>query len=172
MLGKQLRFLAFGLMFGLLSLPEAELSALESDQQQPLYLEADNAEMDEAKLTSFYSGNVIVRQGTMEIHADQVSIEHAADKRPQLVIALGQPATYKQALEGEQKPIEAQAMRMEYQADKNEIILIDQAVVFQGTDTFHSDRIVYDRASAKVRAGSSAQGKERVKIHITPHARQ
>ncbi len=142
--------------------------ALESDQQQPLYLEADNAELDEAKHLSLYSGNVIVRQGSLEIRADQVTIHHAEDKRPELVIAIGKPATYKQAIEGEEKPVQAEALRMEYQADKDELTLIDQAVVFQGTDTFRSDRILYDRINARVKAGASANGKERVKIHITP----
>ncbi|MFZ1539156.1 MAG: lipopolysaccharide transport periplasmic protein LptA [Chromatiaceae bacterium] len=142
--------------------------ALESDQQQPLYLEADNAELDEAKHLSLYSGNVIVRQGSLEIRADQVTIHHAEDKRPELVIAIGKPATYKQAIEGEEKPVQAEALRMEYQADKDKLTLIDQAVVFQGTDTFRSDRILYDRINARVKAGASANGKERVKIHITP----
>ncbi len=142
--------------------------ALESDQQQPLYLEADNAELDEAKHLSLYSGNVIVRQGSLEIRADQVTIHHAEDKRPELVIAIGKPATYKQAIEGEEKPVQAEALRMEYQADKEKLTLIDQAVVFQGTDTFRSDRILYDRINARVKAGASANGKERVKIHITP----
>jgi len=162
--------IASGFIIGLFLLsatPPAR--ALDSDQQQPLYLEADNAEMDEAKRLSLYTGKVIVRQGSLEIHADQVTIHHAEDKRPKLIIAVGQPTTYKQAVEGQEKPVEAEALRMEYQADKDEITLIDQAVVFQGTDTFRSDRIIYDRINARVKAGVSAQGKERVKIHITPH---
>ncbi len=142
--------------------------ALESDQQQPLSLESDAAEMDEAKRLSVYTGKVIVRQGSLEIHADQVTIHHAEDKRPELIIATGQPATYQQRVEGEERPIQAEALRMEYQATKDEITLIDQAVVFQGTDTFRSDRIVYDRLNARVKAGASAQGKERVRIQITP----
>lgn len=148
--------------------PMTPARALESDQQQPLSLEADAAEMDEAKRLSVYTGKVIVRQGTLEIRADQVTIHHAEDKRPELIIATGQPATYQQQVEGEQRPIQAEALRMEYQATKDEITLIDQAVVFQGTDTFRSDRIVYDRLNARVKAGASAQGKERVRIQITP----
>ena len=155
-------------MVGLALLPAAPAGALESDQQQPLYLEADNAELDEAKRLSLYTGNVIVRQGSLEIHADQVQIHHLEDKRPELIIATGQPATYQQLVEGEEQPVEAQARRMEYQATKEEITLIDEAVVFQGTDTFRSDRILYDRRNAKVKAGASALGKERVRIHITP----
>lgn len=160
------------LILGTLLLSSAPAWALETDQQQPLYLEADNAEMDEGKRLSLYSGKVIVRQGSLEIRADQVTIHHAEDNRPQLVVAIGKPATYKQAVEGEEKPVQAEALRMEYQADKDEITLIDQAVVFQGTDTFRSDRILYDRTNARVKAGASAKGKERVKIHITPPPKQ
>ena len=160
--------LSFTLTLVLALAPTTPARALESDQQQPLSLEADAAEMDEAKRLSVYTGKVIVRQGTLEIRADQVTIHHAEDKRPELIIAPGQPATYQQQVEGEQRPIQAEALRMEYQATKDEITLIDQAVVFQGTDTFRSDRIVYDRLNARVKAGTSAQGKERVRIHITP----
>jgi lipopolysaccharide export system protein LptA len=60
---------------------------------------------------------------------------------------------------------------MEYDTNKDEITLIDNAVLFQGEDTFRSDRIVYDRANGLVKAGASAQGKERVKITITPSKR-
>ncbi|MBP8024143.1 MAG: lipopolysaccharide transport periplasmic protein LptA, partial [Chromatiaceae bacterium] len=91
-----------GLILGASLLSSAPAWALETDQQQPLYLEADNAEMDEAKRLSLYSGSVIVRQGSLEIRADQVTIHHAEDKRPQLVIAIGKPASYKQAVEGEE----------------------------------------------------------------------
>jgi len=155
-------------LVGLALLPAPPLRALESDQQQPLYLEADNAELNEAKRLSLYTGNVIVRQGSMEIHAEQVQIHHLEDKRPELIIATGQPATYQQRVEGKDQPVEAKALRMEYQATKDEITLVGEAEVFQGTDTFRSDRILYDRRNAKVKAGTSAQGKERVKIHITP----
>ena len=63
-----------GLMLGAWLLTSAPAWALETDQQQPLYLEADNAEMDEDKRLSLYSGNVIVRQGSLEIRADQVTM--------------------------------------------------------------------------------------------------
>ncbi len=145
--------------------------ALESDQREPLYLEADNAELDEARRLSLYTGNVFVRQGSMEIHADEVTIHHGEDKRPERIIAIGQPATYKQAMDGGNRPVEAEALRMEYLAAREEITLIDQALVLQGQDTFRSDRIVYDRLNARVKAGTSAQGKERVRIHINPAQR-
>jgi lipopolysaccharide export system protein LptA len=146
-------------------------SALEEDEQQPLYLEADNAVLDEQKAESVYTGNVFVQQGSMQIHADQVTVHHREDRQPEHIIAVGKPATYRQEVEGEKQPVQAEAMRMEYDTAKDEITLIDHAVVYQGADTFRNDRIVYDRANAQVRAGSNVQGKERVKILIHPAQR-
>ena len=53
------------LILGAWLLSSAPAWALETDQPQPLYLEADNAEMDEGKRLSLYSGKVIVRQGSL-----------------------------------------------------------------------------------------------------------
>lgn len=143
-------------------------TALEDDQEQPLYLESDSAELFEDDSLSVYTGNVFVKQGSMELRGDQVTVHHDPERRPQFIIAIGAPATYLQQVEGEEKEVEAEALRMEYDKAKDEITLINQAVLFQGEDTFRSDRIVYDRAKAQVKAGTIAEGKERVKITISP----
>jgi lipopolysaccharide export system protein LptA len=155
------------LMLALLAAP-LHLTALDDDEEQPLYLEADSAELDEAKSVSVYTGNVFVKQGSMELRGDQVTVHHDAERKPELIIAIGTPATYRQEVEGEQQKVEAEALRMEYDRAKDEITLLDQAVLFQGKDTFRNDRIVYDRARAQVKAGTIAEGKERVKITIFP----
>jgi lipopolysaccharide export system protein LptA len=142
--------------------------ALEGDDAQPIYLEADSADLDEKQAVSVYRGNVFVQQGSLQIRADEVTIHHREDRQPERIIAVGSPATYRQELEGDKEEVKAEALRMEYVAEKDEITLIDQAIVFQGADTFRSDRIVYDRGNARVKAGSNVQGKERVKILINP----
>jgi len=149
----------------------APLAALESDQDQPVYLESDSAELDDQKALSIYRGSVIVTQGSVEIRADEVHMHHHPDRRPRLIIATGSPATYRQAVDGEGKEMQAEALRMEYQPDRDEIVLIGEAVVFQGEDTLRSDRVIYDRRAALVKAGASAQGKERVRIRINPGER-
>ncbi len=152
----------------LLLLVSADLRALEDDDEQPLYLESDSAELDETKALSVYTGNVFVKQGTMEVRGDQVTVHHDARRKPKLIVAIGNPATYLQEVEGEERPVEAKALRMEYDAARNEITLIDDAVLFQGEDTFRNDRIVYDRGRGLVKAGANVEGKERVKISISP----
>jgi lipopolysaccharide export system protein LptA len=158
------------LLLALLAAP-LHAAALEDDAEQPLYLEADSAELDEAKSISIYTGNVFVKQGSMELRGDQVTVHHDPERKPVRIIAIGAPATYRQKVEGKEQDAEAEALRIEYDRAKDEITLIDQAVLFQGKDTFRNDRILYDRAKARVKAGTIAQGKERVKISISP-ARQ
>jgi len=144
------------------------LAALEDDERQPLHIEADAVELDERQAQSLYVGNVDVRQGSMRILADEVLVHHRPDRRPSKIVAVGNPARYSQRVEGEPNEVRGRAQRMEYDAERDEIAFIDQAVLTQGQDSFSSDRIVYHRASARVRAGASAQGRERVKIVIHP----
>lgn len=155
------------LMLVLLTAPP-HLPALEEDAEQPLYLEADNAELDDTKSLSVYTGNVLIKQGSMEVRGDRVTVYHDPQRKPERIVAVGTPATYLQQVEGEEKEVEAEALRMEYDTAKDEIILFDKAVLFQGEDTFRNDRIVYDRGRGLVKAGAGVQGKERVKITISP----
>ncbi|MCF7979495.1 MAG: lipopolysaccharide transport periplasmic protein LptA [Chromatiaceae bacterium] len=144
--------------------------ALEADQYQPMYIEADAAELDEKQLTSLYIGNVEVTQGSMFIQADEVLVHHKPDRRAEKIIAIGQPVHYRQQLDDDPDEVTGRALRMEYEADREELTLIDDAVLVQGEDRFASDRIVYNRITERVTAGSSAQGRDRVKIRIEPES--
>lgn len=148
----------------------APAAALEEDQYQPMYIEADAAELDDQQSTSLYIGNVEVTQGSMRIHADEVLVHHKPDRRAQEIIAVGQPVRYRQRLDDDPEEVEGYALRMEYEADREELILIDEAILIQGEDQFASDRIIYNRLTDRVTAGTSAQGRERVKIRIEPEA--
>ncbi|MGE5154361.1 MAG: lipopolysaccharide transport periplasmic protein LptA [Bdellovibrio bacteriovorus] len=138
--------------------------ALKDDDKQPMRIEADQVELDESKSTSVYVGKVQVNQGSMRLTADHVTVYHHDDRRVKYIIALGQPATYRQLLDGEQGEVQAFAKRMDYDAVKDELVLTQEALLIQGTDRLSSERIVYDRAQERMRAGGSG----RVKITITP----
>lgn len=138
--------------------------ALKDDEKQPMRIEADQVELDEAKSTSVYVGNVQVNQGSMRLTADHVTVYHREDRRVKYIIALGQPATYRQLLDGEDGEVQAFAKRMDYNAEKDELILTEEALLIQGTDRLSSERIIYDRARERMRAGGSG----RVNITITP----
>jgi lipopolysaccharide export system protein LptA len=146
--------------------------ALPSDQNQPIQIEADGVEIDDGKQTSVYTGNVEIQQGTMRLWADKVTIHHQASRSPHRLIAIGKPARYEQQLEKDAKKVKARARRIEYDAGSEEILLIDNAQLTQGKDKFSSDRILYDRNKAVVKAGASAKGSQRVRISIDPSRSQ
>jgi len=164
------RGLLLSAVFGLWAAATTTALALETDQYQPMYIEADAAELDEKQLTSLYIGNVEVTQGSMQIQADEVLVHHKPDRRAEKIIAIGQPVHYRQQLDDDPEEVTGRALRMEYEADREELTLIDEALLVQGEDRFASDRIVYNRITERVTAGSSAQGRERVKIRIEPES--
>jgi lipopolysaccharide export system protein LptA len=104
----------------------------------------------------------------MRILADEVLVHHKANNQPRKIIAIGNPVRYRQLLDDDPEEVRARALRMEYETDREEITLIDEAELIQGEDRFASDRIVYNRVTERLTAGTSAQGRERVKIRIDP----
>lgn len=144
--------------------------ALSDDKNQAIELEADSVDIRESEGISVYQGNVILRQGSIEVNADKVTVQHKSGK-PTKVLATGSPVRFRQR-PGDGKPdINGQADQVEYRVDSEELILSGKARLSQGKDSFASDRIVYDRVKAVVKAGAAAKGSERVRITIQPPKR-
>jgi len=141
------------------------LQALESDRDQPIELAADSVDIDEGKGVSVYRGDVDLRQGTMRLLADVVTV-HQAGRKPTQIVAEGRPVKlHQQSADG---PVRGEARRVEYEVDSENLVLIGDAVLVQNKDSMRSDRIVYDRVKSVVKAGAAAQGKQRVHISIQP----
>lgn len=144
--------------------------ALSSDKDQPIDIVADSVDINEAKGTSTYTGHVEINQGSIRLRADQVVIEHRPGQ-PRKVDATGKPARFRQLPDDSKVYVTGTAQRLEYRLDSEELVLSGDAHLNQGKDQFQSDRIVYDRVKAVVKAGAAAQGKERVRVTIQPGQR-
>ncbi len=141
--------------------------SLPSDKDAPVNIEADSGEIDQASGTTIYLGEVIISQGSMKLEADKVTVQYQ-DKRPHKLVAIGKPARFKQK-PGESKPwVHGRGNRIVYLIHSEELVLSDEAELEQGGDSFRSDRIVYDRVKAKLKAGAAADGKKRVMVTIQP----
>jgi lipopolysaccharide export system protein LptA len=138
-------------------------AALESDRNQPIELAADSVDIDEGKGRSIYKGDVDLRQGTMQLLADMVTI-YQKDRKPTKIVAEGRPVRFRQ--QSEKGPVKGEALRMEYEVGSENLVMIGNAVVVQNRDSMRSDRITYDRVRSIVKAGAAAQGKQRVRISI------
>lgn len=144
--------------------------ALSSDRDQPMRIEADRLDIDDAKGVSVYRGNVIVRQGTLELRADELRAYRAAGGRRTLerIVANGKPATFKQRPDGAQEDIHGSATQLEYHLAAERLILQGTAHLQQAGDEFSSNRIEYEVGIQQVKAAQGAGGEERVQVTIQP----
>ena len=122
-------------------------------------------EIDDGKGVSIFQGNVDVTQGSIHFTADKVVVTRVEGKSDH-ILATGGPVTFEQEQEGEKEPVRGRSRAVEYDTDGELVHMIGDAVLYQGKDSFKSDRISYDRTKSLVRAGASAKGKQRVKIFI------
>lgn len=156
-------------------------SALTTDKDQAIEIEADAAELDEQKNVTVYTGNVIVVQGSIRMTGDKMTVYYTDDSDLESVIMVGNPATYKQLPDDSDVYDEAQAKRMEYYSPKNLIVLIDDAVVKQEGLRFSGNRIEYDTENSRIKAKGRADSAEktdessgdgRVRITIKPKKKE
>ena len=132
-----------------------------------MQLEADSLSIDESTGVSLYEGNVEITQGSLKLWADRLWV-HRRQGKTEKIVSEGAPTRFSQLLEEGGDEVRGQARRMEIYVERDEMLLIDNALLEQAGNTFRNDRIIYNRANALVRAGVSAQGKERVQVVIEP----
>jgi len=155
--------------------------ALSTDKDQPIEIEADSADLDDAKGVTIYRGNVVLTQGSVRMTGDTMTV-YFTDAELDTVIMEGKPARYRQLPDNSKIYDEAEALRMEYYELKNLIVLIDKASFKQEGLSFSGNRIEYDTEHSRIKArgsvkqqngsGSSGSSGERVKIILKPRKKK
>ena len=151
--------------------------ALSTDKDRPIEIEADAADLDEAKGITIYHGNVVLTQGSVRMTGDIMTV-YFKDGELDTLIMEGKPARYQQLPDASNIYDEAEALRMEYYELKSLVILIDKASFKQEGLSFSGNRIEYDMEHSRVEArgsvkqhsgaGDSSSSGERVKIILKP----
>jgi lipopolysaccharide export system protein LptA len=117
--------------------------AEKADRDKPINLEADTVTVNDAKKTSTYTGNVILTQGTLEIHGDKLIVRED-NAGFQHSTSTGNPTTFKQKMEGKSEYMSGSAQRIEYDGRMDKVQLYTKAWVKRGEDIVHGDYISYD----------------------------
>jgi len=143
--------------------------ALRSDREQPIDIRADRVEIDEKEQISEYIGNVHLKQGSMDIQADKITVYLKKGQLTKIVIT-GNPATFKQKPEDNKDVVKSSAKHMEYYAGKEHLVLKTNAVVVQGKNHFSGDFIEYDTLNSTVKAKKEEGSDSRVHAIIQPKA--
>ncbi|OAI10539.1 lipopolysaccharide transport periplasmic protein LptA [Methylomonas lenta] len=155
--------------WGLLFCAQAAF-ALESDSEQPVYIESDSAVYDENAQVSTYTGNVTATQGSIKIDGDKLVV-YLKDGDIIKLVSTGRPSKFEQ-LPGEGKDkMYGEGLINEFYPDKNLLIFMKQASVWQGEAKQSSEYIEYDTKNSLLKAGEKSSDGMRVHSVIKPKAK-
>ena len=144
-------------------------AARESDRNQPMDIVADHSEGNLAGGNGKYrfSGNVVIVQGTLEIHADAADVIQKNGETERVVLT-GKQATLKQQMD-DGTWMDAQADRVEYDMKTETITFIGNYTVKSDRGSNSGQRMVYNTKSGNMQSGGDGT---RVRTVIQPKAAQ
>jgi len=137
-----------------------------ADSKKPINVIAKEVFVDQKNGFSTYTGDVVVKQGSVILKAATIRIYHP-NKHPKNMVAIGsekKPAYYYQV--NKKKEIIAKALRMDYKIKNQFLKLEGNAKLRQGNDTFDGHILFYDIKLDKVKAKGKSKTKDGKKGRI------
>ncbi|WP_166360780.1 lipopolysaccharide transport periplasmic protein LptA [Pseudomonas akapageensis] len=133
--------------------------ALPTDRDQPIRVQADDAQLDDKQGIATYKGDVIITQGSMMIKGSTVTITRAPGGDIDVVTSVGNLAYFEQQQSAEKpEKMQGYGKQIQYQAQKDLVILTDQAKVINGGNTTEGEKIVYNTKTQVASAGKGGSG--------------
>ena len=139
--------------------------ARESDRNQPMDIESDHQEgtLDGNSINTL-SGNVVIKQGTLDIRASKADIHQGGGEVVRAVLT-GSQAVLKQQMD-DGSPMTAKADRIDYNMSTDVVVLTGNYTVTTPRGSTSGQRLTYDLKSGRLESGG--QGSGRVKMTIQP----
>lgn len=122
----------------------ASVWALSSDRTQAIAIEADKGSLDQKNQVTLFTGNVVVKQGSIYMKADSVQVKQNKNTKAQVMVAQGKPVYFKQQLDGNKGIAEGWGNRVEYDSAKTLVKLVGHAKVQRGGDMAEGEAISYN----------------------------
>lgn len=142
--------------------------ALEGDASAPIEVEANQLDLDDQAGTAVYTGDVEIRQGSMQLTGDRVEIQRNAAGQLSRAIATGERAYIEQQPNPESPLVRGWGRTIRYHVAERRVELIDRAELHQGGDTFDGGYLEYFLDRRVVQARSDAEGvEERQRVRMT-----
>lgn len=152
----------------LLTLLSKVTLALETDRDQPVYIDSNTATYDDKKAISIYIGDVVTIQGSLRVDSDRLDV-YFKDGEIYKMVATGNPAKYKQTPSPGKEDMHGLSLIGEFYPKKDLLILKKQAVIWQGGAKQSSDLIRYDTKNSLLKAGETETATKRVHTVILPN---
>lgn len=144
-------------------------SNIENDFLLPVTASSREQSLDGRKMTSIFKDSVVIKQGSLQILADQVEADATAGKGKEVITATGRPASYQQQLEDGSVVI-ASANEIKYNVELQTISLTGNATIKQKDVTVTSDSITFDMAKQQIMASTDANSEAAVTTVLSPGA--
>jgi lipopolysaccharide export system protein LptA len=131
--------------------------AEKADKEKPINYSADTGDVNYQTKIGALTGNVVITQGTLTIHADKIIFKQNPDNSMS-ASAFGDPVAFRQKRDGVDEYFEGFAQHAEYDGTKQFLELFDRALLRRGTDEIRSNYITYNATTelfkAETRPGS------------------
>ncbi|RSD32412.1 lipopolysaccharide transport periplasmic protein LptA [Vibrio pectenicida] len=145
--------------------------ALSTDLDQPAYIDSATQQLDMQSHKATFIGDVTLKQGSINITADKVIVtRNSKDGSIQEIEGYGDLATFSQ-LTDDGKTLYGEAKELYYKVVRDELIMIEKAMLSQDDSEIHSKKIRYKISSQKLIADGNQTG-ERVKTILQPQTIQ
>ena len=140
--------------------------ALPDDSEQEIHIASDSASLDKIKGEIIYSGNVKMKQGSLNIEAQKVILIRTANGLEK-IIAEGNPARYEQMLNKNEGKTLAYGETIIYNTKIEQLTLLVNAGLEKQGNVFSGEKIVYLIKEQRVKA-ESTEPQERIRMVIQP----
>ncbi|QMV13208.1 lipopolysaccharide transport periplasmic protein LptA [Vibrio spartinae] len=142
--------------------------ALSTDTEQPVYIDSDSQQLDLKSNQVTFVGNVTLKQGSINIHADKLIVtRNPQDGQIETIQGFGNLATFSQ-LTDEGKTLYGEAKKLNYQMAADQLTMTDKAMLSQDDSVIHSTKIRYKISAQKLIADGNSN--ERVSTVLQPQA--
>lgn len=142
-------------------------STISTDFTLPVTLDSKSQTLDGKNKTSIFTDSVVIRQGSLELLANKVEVDASKGTGKEIIIASGQPASYKQRKE-DGSLVEAQANEITYTIESRTISLNGNALIMQNEVKVSGDLIVFDMIKEQILASTNVNSNDSVRTVISP----
>jgi lipopolysaccharide export system protein LptA len=129
--------------------------AEKADREKPINFSGDTGDANLQARGGALSGNVVITQGTLSIHADRIVFKQNADNSLSAT-AYGDPVAFRQKRDGFDEYFEGYAQRVEYDGAQEFLELFDRALLKRGQDEIRSNYISYNAGTELFKAEGRA----------------
>lgn len=145
------------------------VSALTSDVEKPVHIDADSVLFNKTKGLAVYEGHVSIVQGSLKITAHRIEI-NAPDNEIESITATGKPVNFQQKMD-DGKLAKGSANKLLFKVKEKRLLMDGDAVISQNNDKFSSNHIEYSTRTGELKAGKNTKvpgSKGRVKVIFYP----